>query len=275
MRRSSIAKRQSSAPSLPRPPRMRSPRPATTSLPPTRTAAFIAFLHGVALAEILAATARASCPVVTPRDPRGGYPRGPCCRRSRCGPGGCDTRGLLHGSRAAPSHAEMQRWRFAAQQPRPQRAEQRGEGAQGTRPTGTSRAERWKNARAAADQDAQRGEVEERDERGRVERVDARWWRAARVAAGRSASERSGIARLQPSSRIAESAARPPRTASASPKAASRVYKTAQRDCKSALRDCEVASRPREVPSRARDVALRVGEVSMRGREVTTWASGT
>jgi hypothetical protein len=72
-------------PSRPRPPRMRSPRPATTSLPPTRAAAFIAVLHDVALAEILAATARASCPVVTPRDPRGGYPRGPCGRQSHCG----------------------------------------------------------------------------------------------------------------------------------------------------------------------------------------------
>ncbi len=35
--------------SCPRPPRRRSPRPATTSLPPTRAAAFIAVLHSVAL----------------------------------------------------------------------------------------------------------------------------------------------------------------------------------------------------------------------------------
>jgi hypothetical protein len=39
--------------------------------------------------------------------------------------------------------------------------------------------------------------VEERDERGRVERVDARWWRNARAAAARSARRevRGGDAR--------------------------------------------------------------------------------
>jgi hypothetical protein len=38
-----------STPSRSRPPRMRSPRPATTSLPSTRAAAFIVVLHHVAL----------------------------------------------------------------------------------------------------------------------------------------------------------------------------------------------------------------------------------
>ena len=74
---------------------MRPPRPATTSLPPTRTAAFIAALHGVALAEVLAAAARAARPAVTPRGPRGGYPRSPCRRQSHCGPGVCDMRSPL------------------------------------------------------------------------------------------------------------------------------------------------------------------------------------
>ena len=44
-------------------------------------------------AEILSATTRAVRPAVAPRDPRGGYPRGPCCRQNRCSPSGCDTRG--------------------------------------------------------------------------------------------------------------------------------------------------------------------------------------
>jgi hypothetical protein len=45
---------------------------ATLGCSTTRTAAFIAFLRGAALAEILATTARASRRVVAPRDPRGG-----------------------------------------------------------------------------------------------------------------------------------------------------------------------------------------------------------
>jgi hypothetical protein len=49
----------------------------------------------------------------------------------------------------------------------------------------------------AAAWSAERGAVEERDERGRVERVDARWWRNARAAAARSARRevRGGDAR--------------------------------------------------------------------------------
>jgi hypothetical protein len=41
---------------------------------------------------MLAATARAAHPTDTPRDPRGGYPRGPCCHQDLCVPSGCDTR---------------------------------------------------------------------------------------------------------------------------------------------------------------------------------------
>jgi hypothetical protein len=87
---------------------------------------------------VLAATARASRPAVTPRDPRGSYPRGPCCRQIFCGPSVCDTRGLLHGSRAALSHAEMERWELAAHPWQPQRAE----GAAVDEPTGSGRLRR-------------------------------------------------------------------------------------------------------------------------------------
>ncbi len=196
---------------------MRSPRPATTSLPPTRTAAFIAFLHGVALAEILAATARAARPADTSRGPRGDYRRGPCGRQSLCGPGGCDTRGLLHGSRAALSHAEMGRWEFAAHRRRPQRAEggavdertgsgrlgreeRRGERTRGTRPTRARRDARRKNARVAADRNAaKRGAVKVREGRGRPERGERRGGgtrrlrpRGARGRDDRAGRERNG-----------------------------------------------------------------------------------
>lgn len=70
------------------------------------------------------------------------------------------------------------------------------------------RGARWKNTRVLADRDAaERGEVQEREgsdrvkrvesgavegrvDSGREGRVDARGWRGARVAAGRSAAER-------------------------------------------------------------------------------------
>jgi hypothetical protein len=62
--KNSIAPRGSStsSPSRPRPPWVRSPRAAPTSPPLTRAATFLAVLHGVALAEMLAATARATLP---------------------------------------------------------------------------------------------------------------------------------------------------------------------------------------------------------------------
>jgi hypothetical protein len=116
---------------------------------------------------MLSATARASRPAVTPRDPRGSYPRGPCYRQSLCSPSACDTRGLLHGSLAALSHAEMERWEFAAHRRRAQRAEggavdertgsgrlgreeRRGGRAHRTRPTGARSGARWRNAMNAA-----------------------------------------------------------------------------------------------------------------------------
>ena len=65
-------------------------------------AASIAFLHGVALAEVLPATARAALPADTPRGPRECCPRGPCGRQRRCVPDGYDTRGSLAGIARGP-----------------------------------------------------------------------------------------------------------------------------------------------------------------------------
>jgi hypothetical protein len=133
------SRRSPPPPSRPRPPRVRSPRPATSSRPTTRAAAFLAVPHGVTLAEILPATARASRPADTPRGPRGCDSRGPCGRQSLCVPSGCDTRGLSHRSRGAPPHAELQHCGPATHLRRPPRGERRGERTRGQRTRGARR----------------------------------------------------------------------------------------------------------------------------------------
>jgi hypothetical protein len=55
--------------------------------------------------EMLPATARAVRPVVTPCGPCGHGPRGPCCRRTHCVPGGCDTRAPIRTDGLAPDPA--------------------------------------------------------------------------------------------------------------------------------------------------------------------------
>jgi hypothetical protein len=99
--------------------------------------------------EILPASARAVRPAVTPRGPHGGYPRGPCCRQSLCGPGGYDTRGPRSWIARSHRRCEMKHGEPAA---------------------------RW------GDRGAERGAKEEREDSGRVARMGAR--RATRARRG-------------------------------------------------------------------------------------------
>ena len=90
----SMTSSRETSPSVPRggdprvPPRRRRPRHARPR--PSRSST-------TSRAEILAVTARASRPAVTPRGPRGGGPCGPCCHKLPCVPGGYDTGDALAG----------------------------------------------------------------------------------------------------------------------------------------------------------------------------------
>jgi hypothetical protein len=146
------------------PPRPSRPRPSRAST--------------AVLPAILPATARATRPVDTPRGPRGGDPRGPCSRQTRCSPVGCDTPGpparSVRNFVARGDHA-----RGAPRTGSERRADRCGGRTRGQRPNGTTESE------------AEEGRVGS----GREGRADAPTGRNARVAAESLREHRGGGSR--------------------------------------------------------------------------------